>query len=100
MDIFANFSETNDSRGLKNFRYMRLMQVHPHEQYGIDPDLRVIKPFKNIPSLKVNRELNFAHIELKLGMNVPKDKLSNISFVFSYLICRSLTISDEIRVLS
>ena len=104
MDIFANFSETNDSRGLKKFRYMCLIKVHPHEQFGIvldrDPDLRVIKPFKNIPSLKVNRELNFAHIELNLGINVPKDKLSNISSVFSYLICHSLTISDEIQVLS
>ena len=54
-----------------------------------------------MPSLKVNPELNFAHIELKLGINVPKDKLSNISSVFNYLIiCRSLTISDEILVLS
>ena len=83
---------------------MRLIKVHPHEQFGIDPDHyphpRIIKPFQNMPSLKVNCELNFAHIELKLGMNVPKDMLSNISSVFSYLICHSLTISDEIRVLS
>ena len=104
MDIFVNFSETNDTRGLKKFRYMCLIKVHPHEQFGIDPDrdpdLRIIKPFKNMPSLKVNREVNFAHIELKLGKNVPKDMLSNISFAFSFLICCSLTISDEIRVLS
>ena len=83
---------------------MCLIKVHPHEQFGIhpdrDPDLRIIKPFKNMPSLKVNRELNFAHIKLKLGINVLKDKLTNISSVFSYLICRSLTISDEILVLS
>ena len=97
-------SQTNDSRGLNKFRYMCLIKVHPNEQFGIDPyrdpDLRIIKPFKNIPSLKVNRELNFVHIELNLDINVPRDKLSNISSVFSYLICRSLTISDEIRVLS
>ena len=74
--------------------------VHPHEQFGIGPDLKIIKPFKNVPSLKVNHELSFAHIEFKLGMNVPKDKLSNISSIFSYLICRSLTISDKIWVLS
>ena len=89
MDIFVNFSETNDSRVLKNFRYMCLIKVHPHEQFGIDPDqdldLRIIKPFKNMPYLKVkvNREVNFAHMELKLGMNVPKDMLLNISSVFS-----------------
>ena len=81
-------------------RYMCLIKVHPNEQFGIDldrdPDLRIIKSFKNMPSLKVNREVNFAHIELNFG----KDKLSNISYVFSYLICRSLTISDKIRVLS
>ena len=85
MDIFVNFSETNDSRVLNKFSYMCLIKVHPNEQFGIDldrdPDLRVIKPFKNIPSLKVNRELNFAHLELKLCMNVPKDKLSKISSV-------------------
>ena len=99
-DIFVNCSKTNSSRGLKKFRHMCIIKIHPHEQFGIDPDLRIIKPFYNMPSLKVDRELNFSPIELKLGMNLPKDNLSNISSVFSFLICRSLAISDGMLVLS
>ena len=104
MDIFVNCSKTNSSRGLKKFRHMGIIKIHPHEQFGIDPDhdpdLRIKKLFYNMPSLKVDCKLNFSPIELKLGVNLPKDNLLNISSVFSFLICRSLAISDGMLVLS
>ena len=38
MDIFVNCSKTNSRRGLKKFRHMYFIKVHPYEQFGIDPD--------------------------------------------------------------
>ena len=83
---------------------MYRIKVHLYVQFGDDPDrdpdLTIKKPVKNRPFLKGDRELIFAAIMIKLGMNVPKYKLSNISSVFSFLICRSPAISDVIWVLS
>ena len=83
---------------------MYLIKVHLCVQFGDDPDhdpdLTIQKPVKNRPSLKGDRELIFAAIMIKFGRNAPKYILSNISSVFSFLICGSRAISDVIWVLS
>ena len=84
--------------------HMCLIKVHQNIQFGNDPDhdpdLTIKKPVKSRPSLKGERGLIFEAIVLSFGLNVPKHNLSNISSVFSFQICRSLTISDETRVKS
>ena len=80
------------------------VKVHQNIQFGADPDhdpdLTIKKPLKSRPFLKGDRGLIFEDIPLSFGLSMPKHNLSNISSVFSFFICRSLTISDETRVKS
>ena len=96
---FINISAKNGSRALKKIMHMCLIKVHQNIQFGNDPDhdadLTIKKPVKSRPSLKGERGLIFEAIVLSFGLNVPKHNLSNISSVFSFLIYRSLTISNE-----
>ena len=101
---FLNISAKNGTRALKTFRHMYLIQTHPNIKFDDDPDhnldLMIQKHLKNLPSLKLDRGFNFAAIVFKFEIYIPKYNISNISYVFSFLICRSLAISDEIEVLS
>ena len=101
---FVNISAKNGSRALKKIMHMCLIKVHQNikccDDPDHDPDLTIKKPVKSRPSLKGDRGVIFEDIALSFGLSGPNHNLSNISNVFSFLICRSLTISDETRVKS
>ena len=84
--------------------HMCLIKFHQNVQFGgdpdLDPDLTIKKPVKSRPFLKGDRGLIFEDMALSFGLSVPKHNLSDISNVFSFLICRSLVISAEIEVVS
>ena len=101
---FVNISAKNGSRALTKIMHMCLIKFHQNVQFGgdpdLDPDLTIKKPVKSRPSLKGDRGVIFEDIALSFGLSGLNHNLSNISNVFSFLICRSLTISDETRVKS